>query len=397
METKELFRSAFDAIVANRLRSSLTVLSLVVGVVAVIVLISLVSGLKNFVTGQIEGFGSNLIFVIPGKVGGSRSPGGVQVNRLSFRDGKLMKKALQRDAEVSTVAQKVSAVKYAGKVNKDASVFGVEINYPKVISALKIDRGRFFSEAEAVSGRKVALIGPAVAGNLFGSVEVVGRSVQLGNVRYEVIGVTGRRGSLFGIDQDNSVYIPLPALQKQFGVDRPNTIYVSAKEAGQVPSVQARISNELSKRLPTDDFTVATQEQALATISQVSSILSLALGGIAAISLFVGGIGITNIMLVSVTERTKEIGLMKALGARQSDIRGQFLAEALMLSGFGGFAGIILGVLASLTLNFLVPTSIVLWPIALAFGFSVSLGVIFGVAPAIKAARLDPIQALRYE
>jgi putative ABC transport system permease protein len=210
--------------------------------------------------------------------------------------------------------------------------------------------------------------------------------------------VTKPRGAVFGVDQDNSAFVPLEAQRKQFGIDQPNAIYVSVFKTEDIASVQAEIKKLLEKRISSEDFTVQNQEQALSTISQITGVLTLALGGIAAISLVVGGIGVMNIMLVSVTERTREIGLRKALGARSKDIRNQFLIEALTLSGFGGIIGIMLGVGIALIVNqFVFTTTITWWSIALSFGFSMMVGVIFGVTPAIRASRLDPIQALRYE
>ena len=207
----------------------------------------------------------------------------------------------------------------------------------------------------------------------------------------------GPRGAIFGIDLDNSIYIPISSSQKQFGIDRLNTIYISANSADSVKDVQQKATNLLKKRLSEDEFTVQTQEQTLSTISQVTGVLSLALGGIAAISLIVGGIGIMNIMLVSVTERTREIGLRKAVGAKPKDIRNQFLIEAITLSGLGGIIGIILGVVISFIIGRFFTTTVPWWSVILSFGFSTLVGVIFGVAPAIRASRLDPIEALRHE
>ena len=219
----------------------------------------------------------------------------------------------------------------------------------------------------------------------------------MAGIKYTVIGVLGPRGAIFGIDLDNSIYIPIQQAQRQFGIDRLNTIYISASSAEAVKDIQTKATAYLQKRLSEDEFTVQTQEQTLSTISQITGVLSLALGGIAAISLIVGGIGIMNIMLVSVTERTREIGLRKAVGARSSDIRNQFLIEAITLSGLGGIIGIILGVVISFIIGRFFTTTVPWWSIILSFGFSTMVGIIFGVAPAIRASRLDPIEALRHE
>lgn len=397
MEVTETIKSSITAILANRLRSFLTILGIVIGVTTIILLISLTTGLKSYITNQIQGLGSNLMFVIPGRVGGARSPGGVQANRLILQDANNLRNQLKGEAEVSAVIQRSATLTFGSKSDKGAAVFGVQSNYIKTIS-IKLDQGKFFDPADADSGKRVAIIGPTVRDSLFSSSSPIGQKVQIANLKYSVIGVFAKRGSTFGIDQDNSIFIPLAAAQKQFGIDRLNTIYISANKPEDVKKVQDKATAVLKKRLSEDEFSILTQEQTLQTVSQITGVLTLALGGITAISLVVGGIGIMNIMLVSVTERTREIGLRKALGATPSDIRNQFLIEAIALSGFGGIIGIILGVISSFVVNaFVFTTTIPLWSILLSFGFSMLVGIIFGVAPAIRASRLNPIQALRYE
>ncbi len=392
----ESLYSAITAITVNRARSFLTVLGIVIGVLSVILLISLVTGLKTYITNQIQGLGANLLFVIPGRIGGARSPGGVQANRLIYSDATNLRNKLQNEAEVSAAIQRNATLKFGNKNDKGVAVFGVESTYPKVIS-IKLKSGRFFKESEDHSLRKVAVIGKTVQTNLFGEGKAISQTIDIAGIRYVVIGILESRGSTFGIDMDNSVYVPFSTAQKQFGIDRLNTIYISANSPEYVKDVQIKATNLLKRRLSEDEFTVQTQEQTLSTISQITGVLTLALGGVAAISLLVGGIGIMNIMLVSVTERTKEIGLRKAVGAKKRDIRNQFLIEAVVLSGIGGIIGIILGYGISLIIGRFFTTTVPLWSVGLSFGFSMLVGVIFGVAPAIRAAKLDPIQALRYE
>ncbi len=396
MSLHQTLTSALTAIFANRLRSSLTILGIVIGVTSVILLVALVSGLQSFITSQIQGLGSNLIFVIPGRIGGARSPGGVQANRLVYQDALNLKTKLQSEAEVSAVVQRTVTLKQSNKTDKGVAVFGVEASYPKLIS-IKVISGKFFSASDASSGKRVALIGNTVVKNLFNGQSPLGKQVDVGGLKYQVVGVVGPRGSTFGIDQDNSILVPYLAAQRQFGLTNPNTIYISANNAETVKQVQAKAADILKKRLTEDDFTIQTQEQTLSTIAQITGVLTLALGGIAAISLLVGGIGVMNIMLVSVTERTREIGLRKALGAKPKDIRNQFLIEAITLSGIGGIIGILLGIILALIINNFIQTNITPWSVALSFGFSMLVGVVFGVTPAIRAARLNPIQALRYE
>lgn len=397
MNPFETIQLAFTAIIANRLRSLLTMLGIVIGVMSVIILVAMVTGLQTYITSQISSFGSNLIFVIPGQVGGGRGPGGAQVNRLEQQDAVALKNKIGTQAIISSVVQKVGTIKYSNKTDKNASFFGVEPGYFKIITAIKIKKGRTFTQSESDGGKKVALIGTTVVKNLFTNTDPIGQQIVLGNVRYQVLGIIDERGSTFGTDQDNAVFVPMNALKTQYGINNLNGIYVSVSNPIDVKPIQTKIKQILSKRLSEEDFTVSTQEQALQTISQITGVLTFALGGIAAISLIVGGIGVSNIMLVSVTERTREIGLRKALGAKPSDIRNQFLIEAITLCALGGVIGILLGYLISAIISNFFTTTVPLWSIGLSFGFSMLVGIIFGVAPAIRAARLDPITALRYE
>ena len=397
MQFLETLRLSLFAILANKLRSSLTILGIVIGVMSVILLVSLVTGLKTFITNEISSLGSNIMFVIPGQVGGGRGPGGSQVNKLTFQDSVNLSNKLVSSAQVSAVTQRAARVKYLNKESKSVTVVGAQPNYPSIIKALKVEKGRFYSLSEGNSGLKVTVIGPTLAENLFGTSDPLGKSVVIANSRYKVIGILKAQGSNFGIDQDNVAVIPLEASLREFGIQNVNSIYVAASAPENVEIVKKKAETILLGRLDEDDFTVQTQEQTLSTVSQITNVLTIALGGIAAISLLVGGIGVINIMLVSVTERTREIGLRKALGAKRADIRNQFLLESVTLSGLGGVIGIIVGILLSLVANQFITTVVPLWSVLLSFGFSTLVGVVFGVAPAIRAARLNPIQALRYE
>lgn len=398
MNYLETIRVAITAILANKVRAFLTMLGIMIGVLSVILLTALVSGLKTSITNQIAGLGSNLIYVIPGRLGGGRSPGGIQVNRLTLQDATQLKNKLVGDAEVSPVVQKVTKTAYLNKISKNVSIFGTQSNYPSIVQAVKIEKGRFFNSSDANSGKKVVVIGTTVLKNLFPNGEnPIGKSIRVDNLTYIIVGVLGPRGSIFGQDLDNTLIVPLSAAQRQFGITNLNTIYINAKTPELVADVKKKATAILSKRLSEDDFTVQDQGQTLSTINQITSVLTLGLGGIAAISLLVGGIGIMNIMLVSVTERTREIGLRKALGAKPRDILNQFLVEAITLSSIGGLLGIAFGIVLALIINNFIQTTITWWSVALSFGFSMAVGIIFGVTPAIRASRLDPIQALRYE
>src|SRR3989344_4369845 len=215
MDIFETTHSALTAIFANRMRSFLTVLGVVIGVTSVILLISLVTGLQTFITNQIQGLGSNLLFVIPGRVGGARSPGGVQANRLVYQDAANFRKGLGDQAEISAAIQRNATLKYGNRDSEGAAIFGVESSYPKIIS-IKITQGRFFRESEDQSSRKVAIIGTTAKTNLFGQGIALGKQIDVAGLKYTVIGVIEPRGSLFGIDQDNSIIVPFSSAQKQF-------------------------------------------------------------------------------------------------------------------------------------------------------------------------------------
>jgi len=346
MKLNELIFLSFNSLRSNKLRTALTTLGIIIGVFAVILLVSLGTGLQKYITDQVSGLGSNLIFVVPGKIGGARTPGGQQTNRLTFADSKLLTTKLKDVAEVGPVIQKVATAKYQSKSDKETSVLGTSANYPKIVKTNLI-KGAYFTSAQERSGAKVAIIGLTVWDKLFNLQDAQGKQISIAGNRYTVIGVLEKKGSVFGMDQDNTIIIPITSAQRQFGVTNVNSIYISALKPELVSLVQRRAKSALLTRLTEDDFTLQTQEQTLSTISSITNVLTIALGGIAAISLIVGGIGVMNIMLVSVTERTKEIGLRKALGARRMDILKQFLLEAVMLSLTGGIIGIALGLGAS--------------------------------------------------
>jgi ABC-type antimicrobial peptide transport system permease subunit len=397
MNLTELFKLSLQALRANKLRSILTMLGVIIGVFAVILLVSIGSGLQNYITNQISGLGSNLIFVIPGRIGGGRTPGGVQANKLVTNDAKILEQKLKTVADVAPIVQNTATLKYKNKSDKATTILGTTSNIPAIISRAKILRGSFFSPSQERVGAKVAVIGQTVITNLFDGENPIGKKIAIAGNKYTVVGTLVKSGSTFGIDQDNTVVIPIAAAQRQFGITNINGIYLSAKKPEFVPLIRDQATKTLLKRLTEDDFSIQTQEQTLSTINSIIGVLTVALGGIAAISLVVGGIGVMNIMLVSVTERTKEIGLRKALGARRNDILKQFLFEAIALSVAGGTIGIILGLGASFILAKFFISEVTPWSVFLAFAFSVAVGVVFGMAPAIRASRLSPIEALRYE
>jgi putative ABC transport system permease protein len=394
MKFLQYFSLALIALRAAKVRAFLTMLGIIIGTTSVILLVSLGTGLQTYITKQIEGIGSNLVIVFPGSTGGGRGPGGATVNRITMSEAEYVRNRLKEAEAVSAVITKTSRLKYGSKEVKNTTVYGVDQYYSKVVNT-PVVQGRPFRTQDITSGARLALIGPSAAKKLSSS--IIGKQVNVGNRKYTVIGITKEKGSVFGQDQDNSIYIPINQMLTQFGIKNINGIYIKSPTPEKVNRVQSRARQLLERRLSADDFTVSTQKETLSTIQGILGVLSLALGGIAGISLLVGGIGIMNIMLVSVTERTKEIGLRKAVGAPPGAILWQFLIEAVVLSLLGGVIGILLGYLGSFALNIFVTTIVPLWAVALAFGFSLAVGVIFGVAPAIRASRLDPIVALRYE
>jgi putative ABC transport system permease protein len=394
MNGLEYFKLALVALRAAKVRAFLTMLGIIIGTAAVILLVALGAGLEKYITQQIESLGSNLIFVFPGSQNGGRGPGGATVNRLLFKDAEYLRLRLSNVKGVSAVINKSGSLKYNAKEVKGSTLYGVDQWYTKV-ATVKIAEGRFISEEEFRSGRRVVVLGPSAATKL--SNNIIGKDILLSNRRYTVIGITEKKGAVFGVDQDNSVYLPIDLMAKQFGVQNINSIYLAAVNPEDVPQLKKKAKELMLRRLTEDDFTVASQEETLNTIQGILGVLSVALGGIAAISLVVGGIGIMNIMLVSVTERTREIGLRKAIGAPPNAILWQFLIEAIVLSIVGGIIGIGIGYLGAALIGYFITTVVPMWAVVVAFGFSVAVGVIFGVAPAFRASRLDPIVALRYE
>jgi putative ABC transport system permease protein len=395
MDKIELIKLAILSLRTNKLRSFLTTLGVIIGVFSVILLVALGNGLQAYITNQIAGLGSNIIFVLPGKVSGGQGPG-ESVNKFTLANVRYFESRMEDITLISPLVSKTTTIKYANRSNKNTNVWGVSSNFPDIIKT-DITRGTFFTKTQERSGSKVAVIGQTVVKNLFPNTDPIGKKITISGGKYTIIGISKARGSSFGQDQDNVAVIPFNAARKQFAIDVVNTIYMAPTSAELVPLVKKRAAEVLSARLEEDDFTIMTQEQTLETVNNITGVLTAGLGGIAAISLVVGGIGVMNIMLVSVTERTKEIGLRKALGAKRRDILLQFLLEAVMLSLLGGTIGILLGLGASAILAIFFFASVTPWSVLLAFGFSMAVGVIFGMAPAIRASRLSPIEALRYE
>jgi putative ABC transport system permease protein len=390
----EAIRLAWEALQANRLRSGLTMLGVVIGVTSVVLLVAIGSGARDEVTSGIESLGSNILFVAPGDFSFGSAP---SLSRLTLEDVRRIGDAVgDPDRVAATVAS--GELARVGPRRARVNLNGTNETLPLVFDR-EIARGSFFTSADVAVRRRVAVLGADPAETLFPDRDPLGKFVTIGGVRFRVIGVLGRVGTTLGVDRNQETFIPVTAAQRLFGVNRVDGIAVKAFSPGDIPDEQRIIREVVERAHPEQDFQVLTQGDILGVVGKVLSILTIVLASIAGISLLVGGVGVMNIMLVSVSERTREIGLRKAVGARTRDVLRQFLLEAVALTVSGGAIGIALGIAVAVVVGRLspVPAAITGWSVALAFGVSVAVGVFFGVYPARKAARMQPIAALRYE
>jgi putative ABC transport system permease protein len=390
----EAWRVALEALRANRLRSSLTMLGVIIGVAAVVVLVAIGTGTKQKIEQQVEGLGSNLLIVVPGRVDFGSAPA---VSRLSLSDVDAVAKIVGDRSRVAVSVASGETVR-AGTASRFTTVNGVIETTPQVF-VRSVARGTYLTRSDVDTQRRVAVLGSAVAGTLFGDRDPVGQQVTIAGVRFRVNGVFAPIGQSLGIDRDDEVHIPITAAHRLFGTNRVDGIAVKAPDREEIDTLGRRITAELAKRHPETEFSAVTQEQILGVLGDILGVLTGVLAAIAGISLLVGGVGVSNIMLVSVRERTREIGLRKAVGARPRDIGLQFLLEAVLLTTLGGLIGMALGIGAALVVAALspVPAAITWWSLALAFGVSAVVGIVFGVVPAQRAGRLDPVVALRTE
>ncbi len=394
MSIAEAWRVAVDALRASRLRSGLTMLGVIIGVAAVVILVAIGSGAKQTVEEQVEGLGSNLLLIVPGQVDFGSAP---TVSRLGLDDVDAVTRIVG-DRSLVAVATSSGEVVRAGTRSRFTTVIGVLETTPKVF-VRSVGRGAYLSRSDVETGRRVAVLGSAVASSLFGQRDAVGSQITIAGVRFRVVGVFAPLGQSLGVDRDDEVHIPITTAQRVFDTTRIDAMAVKAPNRGSMDELSARIVEVLRERHPDSEFSAVTQEQILGVLGDILGILTGVLAAIAGISLLVGGVGVSNIMLVSVQERTKEIGLRKAVGARPRDIGLQFLLEAILLTTLGGAIGIALGVGTALIVAELTPVPAVItwWSVALAFGVSAGVGVLFGVVPAQRAGRLDPVVALRTE
>ena len=401
----ELLKMAWRSLGANKLRTFLTMLGVIIGVTSVIALVSVGMGVKKNILDNISRLGSNMLIVMPGSAnrGGMRGAAG-SVITLTYEDAEAIKKKIKNVEYVSPTVQGSYQVVY-GHENWNTTVTGVVPEYV-AIQSLELKSGLFFSAHDVDVRNRVAVIGPTVAANLFESVNPVGKKIRIGNAPYTIIGVLESKGqSSGGQDQDDTVLIPLTTAQERLvGVTYVRSINVQVSDADKMDEVQSNIEKLLRQRHriragAEDDFNVRNLTSLMEMMNSSATMITLLLGAIAGISLIVGGVGIMNITLASVTERTREIGIRKAIGATYSNIMLQFLIESTMISVIGGIIGIGVGVVAAQLISKFggFTTVISSLSIAASFGFALFVGIFFGLLPARKAARLDPIEALRYE
>lgn len=403
MDIVESIKMAATTLVANKLRSSLTMLGIIIGNASVIAMIGIGEGAQKYVAKELESLGPNVLFVIPGNRETQRVSLDVP-KTLVLEDAKAIASQVPTVQAVASEANSRQLVTYRNK-NTNVNIIGTTPGFLPV-RQFDVGRGRFLTELDIKRSNQVAVLGADLAQRLFDNTDPVGQQLRVKNVSFQVIGVLAAKGSNLGVDYDDAVLIPLTTMANRiagrtspYGIEL-TYLVAAAKDADSVQAAEFQITNLLRLRhklTGEDDFTIRSQKDALETVGKITGALTVMLTAIAGISLFVGGIGVMNIMLVSVTERTQEIGLRKAIGAREQDILIQFMIEAVILSAAGGVLGTLVGVGGSLLVGALTPLQAGVSPsaIVLAVGVSGGIGLFFGVVPARRAAKLDPIVALR--
>ncbi len=405
-DLNELVKSAIHSILKNKSRTFLTSLGVIIGVTSVILLISIGNGLKSYITDQFESLGSNTIYIIPGKIlsnNGNLKPGeATGILNITFTEKDVQN--LQRELSVAAVlpiAENTAKVKYLN-VTKNVALLATTYNYGRYMNNEPAPgHGRWFGQDEENKNAKVVILGGQIKEDLFGRQNPIGKKISLGGNNFKVIGFLDKKGGIGlggGNGIDNIIYLPITTNFLLTGRNDIRSIAIKTWTKEDISSVKKQAEKIMAKEYKKEDsFSVIDQAQILSSINAILGTITLTLSGIATISLIVGGIGIMNVMLITVSERTREIGLRKAIGAYPQAILIQFLIEAVILSILGGGVGIILGSVGAVIINNFLPAKVTSASIMLAFGVSSLVGIIFGVIPARQASRLSPIDALRYE
>ena len=409
MKISEVIRIAWEAILKNKVRSFLTTLGIIIGVSAVIIMVAISAGTEATISEQITSLGSNLLFV-QSSFGRGGPPGQGSSGGLVFDDAAAIGDGVAGVKAVIVEQQASENVKYNGTTLEDVTILGSTADFPSVRD-MEMAGGRYFNETDVTRKQKVAVLGSTLATELFGDANPIGQVVTAGTTKLTVIGVLTEKGTVGDVDYDSRLYTPITVVFQKFTPsffarimgDSVRMLYVELEDGADMEKVTEQIEILLAKRhdvsLDSLDFTVTSQQDIISTRESTTAAFRSLLAWVAGVSLIVGGIGIMNIMLVSVTERTREIGIRQAIGATPNDIRMQFLAEALLLSILGGLIGIAVGIGGAVLFGSLSDMRTVIVPtsILLAFFSAASVGAFFGFYPANKAAQLDPIEALRYE
>ncbi|MGB9681267.1 MAG: ABC transporter permease, partial [Minisyncoccia bacterium] len=405
MLISDLLKESQKAILSNKVRSGLTILGIVIGIASVIAMISLGEGTQKMIQSNIESLGSNLLTVYPGFSRSSQgliSSGRGSALSLKNEDIEVIKNT-EGVKYVSPETQRRFQIVAPNGTNTNASVIGILPDY-FYLRNLNLLSGSYFTEAQNKSLAKVAVLGATVKNDLFGESEAVGSTIRINKINFKVIGVLEEKGGTSFFNFDDTIFIPFQTMQKLFtGSQYLSSIIFNVENKDQIDKVKEMVILNLSNKHKVDpenpDFSIISQADILSTLNQITGTFTLFLSAIAGISLLVGGIGIMNMMLTTVTERTREIGIRKAIGAKKQDITFQFLAESIILTSSGGIIGIFLGWLISVLISRFINIATYISPqsIILAFGVSAFIGIVFGYYPAKKAANLNPIDALRYE
>jgi putative ABC transport system permease protein len=403
MKISDLLNEAIFAVSANKVRSGLTILGIVIGIASVIAMISIGQGAKLQITQSIEGLGSNILTVMPGGTRiGAMFMGRGSAQTLKEDDINVLK-PIEGVLDVVPITQRTFQIIAPNGNNTRTTIIGATEKI-FAVREISIESGSIFNEDQVRNIAKVAVLGKNIAQDLFGDEDPVGKKIRISGINFKVIGVAAPKGGAIGLVFDDMVYVPITTMQKMLArSEYLNSILIKAENKDLLPQIQEEATLRLAEKHNVDpqnpDFSIISQEDILSTLTQVTNTMTIFLAAIAGISLIVGGIGIMNMMLTSVTERTREIGLRKAIGAKNKEILAQILTESVLLTFLGGAIGIFLGWLISLGISKFaqISTQVSLSSIFLAFGVCSAIGIFFGWWPAQKAAKLNPIEALRYE